>query len=54
MNKFIKTIRDNLIMISIIPESCYLCWTGLIFDETKWSRYMKWAVELMDKDNGEE
>ena len=47
MKKFLKAIRDDLLMFTIVPESCFLCWTGKLFDESTWSRYMKWVVNII-------
>lgn len=53
MKKFLKALRNDLLMFTIVPESCFLCWTGKLFDESTWSRYMKWTISLITEDGHE-
>ena len=50
MGKFLKAVRNDLLMFTIVPESCFLCWTGKVFDESSWSGYMKWVVNIITGD----
>ena len=54
MGKFLKAVRNDLLMFTIVPESCFLCWTGKLYDESTWSRYMKWAISLITEGDNEE
>lgn len=48
MIKFLKIIRDDLLMLTIFPEICFLIFTNKLSDNNL-SKYAKFIIDKIEK-----
>ena len=48
MKNFLRTIRDDILVITLFPEICYHLLLKQETKDTKLSNYFKWVVGIVD------